>query len=123
MSYYPTDETMSDDAPVCPNCGGKFSTDDGDYYPGYGSDATFEDEECGDCGIKVDIYVEMSPTWSITHPNQCEVKGYHVPYISEKHNKHHCLYCSTPLTCDCKLQDECKHNLKGVEDGSANSNK
>ena len=115
MSHYPTDETSSDSGPECPNCGHEFSTDDGQYYP-RGMEETFEDEECPECGIKLDISVSTTVTWNIEHPQKCVIKGYHVPFISPEYNKHECLYCNTPLTCDCTLHDRCTHNLKTKEE-------
>jgi hypothetical protein len=116
---FPTEDTHSDDGPICPNCGHQFDTSDGDYYPS-GMEATFEDEECPECGIHIDISVSTSFTWQVEHPQHCSVRGYHSPYVNVTDNpitnKHECLYCQTPLTCDCTLHDHCTHNLKPLEE-------
>jgi hypothetical protein len=115
---YPMSETYSSDQPICPNCGHEFDTDEGAFYPSFGLDEDFEDVECPDCEIKLDFSVSLSPTWSIEHPKKCLIRGYHTPYISEEHDKHECLYCHTPLSCDCTLHDHCTHDPELQKDKS-----
>jgi hypothetical protein len=110
MSYYPTEETFNEPQPICPNCGHEFDTSEGDYYP-KGSEEDFE-ATCPDCDLELVIWASTEVTWTIAHPDQCLIKGYHVPYFSEEHNKHECLYCRAPLTCSCTLHEQCTHNLK-----------
>ena len=110
MSHFPTDSTY-DDKPVCPGCGYEWDTDDPSFYDENG----FE-ETCPDCDLKLFIQPSCSWSYSIEHPNQCEVRRHHVPWINEEYNKHECLDCHTPLTCDCTLHDKCTHNLKTLEE-------
>lgn len=110
MSHYPQDETMNDNGPECPNCGFMFSTEEGQFYPS-GSEEYFENEECPECEMKLNISVSTTYTWTIEHPQMCVVKGYHVPYINKEYKKHECLYCQQKLRCKCELHDRCKHQL------------
>lgn len=112
MSYYPQPDTY-EDQPTCPGCGYVWSTDDGGFYDENGYDL-----ECPECELKLFCSPSVSWTFSIEHPNQCLVKGYHVPFISEEHNKHECLYCHVPLTCDCTLHDHCTHSPEFAEAAS-----
>ena len=114
MSFYPTPDTY-DDQPTCPNCGYKFELDE----PGFYREETYE-LECPDCDMKLECSGHMSWSFEIKHPFHCEVRGYHSPYVNVSDNpilnKHECLFCQAPLTCDCTLHDHCTHNLKTLEE-------
>lgn len=111
MSFYPTDSTY-DDKPTCPNCGYEW---DADYETVSYDDGGTVELECPDCGLELTCTTSVTYNFEIAHPSQCIVKGYHVPYVNISDNpitnKHECLYCQQPLTCDCELHDHCTHNL------------
>lgn len=112
MSAFPTDSTY-DDKPVCPGCGHEWETDEPEFFDENGFETT-----CPDCDLKLTINPSCSWSYSIDHPNQCEVRGHHVPWINAEYEKHECLDCQTPLTCDCTLHDKCTHNMKTLEEAT-----